>query len=128
MVDPPEVSEELVYQIKKELSSYKQGWTTKQAEDIIIEKKVGLNITTLTYTAFLRKWGFKQKVQRKVHVNAFTTTVCCFQRWKKLFQKRASKILEIKRITSPIPSSSSSPLMLYILIFNQIILLLLLSC
>ena len=35
---PTEISEEIVYQIKKELSNSKQGWTTKQAEELIIKK------------------------------------------------------------------------------------------
>ncbi len=35
---PPELSEEISYQIKKELINSKQGWTTKQVEELIIKK------------------------------------------------------------------------------------------
>ncbi len=35
---PPELLEEIVYQIKKELSCSKKGWTTKQVEELIIKK------------------------------------------------------------------------------------------
>jgi putative transposase len=35
---PSELSEEITYQIKKELKESNQGWTTKQVEEIIIEK------------------------------------------------------------------------------------------
>ena len=37
---PTEISEEIEYQIKKELKeSNKQGWTTKQVEELIINKR-----------------------------------------------------------------------------------------
>ncbi|MER5175943.1 MAG: helix-turn-helix domain-containing protein [Candidatus Nitrosocosmicus sp.] len=64
---PPEISEEIIYQIKKELSNSKQGWTTKQAEDLIIQKS-GIKYHYTHIYRILRKWGFKQKVPRKVHV------------------------------------------------------------
>ena len=35
---PPELSEDMTYQIKKELSDSNQGWTTKQVEQLIIKK------------------------------------------------------------------------------------------
>ena len=35
---PSELSEETSYQIKKELSNSKQGWTTKQVEELIVKK------------------------------------------------------------------------------------------
>ena len=35
---PSELTEEISYQIKKELQESKQGWTTKQAEELIIKK------------------------------------------------------------------------------------------
>lgn len=39
---PPDISpEETVYEIKKELTSSKQGWTTKQVEDLIVKKSGG---------------------------------------------------------------------------------------
>jgi putative transposase len=57
-----------VYQIKKELKESSQGWTTKQAEELIV-KKSGLKYHYTHIYRILRKWGFKQKVPRKVHVN-----------------------------------------------------------
>ena len=65
---PSEISEEVVYQIKKELKESKQGWTTKQIEELII-KKSGIKYHYTHIYRILRKWGFKQKVPRKVHVN-----------------------------------------------------------
>jgi putative transposase len=35
---PSEISEEVVYQIKKELKESNQWWTTKQAEELIVKK------------------------------------------------------------------------------------------
>ncbi len=35
---PPEMSEEVVYQIKKELKESSNGWTTKQVEELIVKK------------------------------------------------------------------------------------------
>ena len=58
-----------MYQIKKELKESNQGWTTKQVEELII-KKSGIKYHYIhIYRRILRKWGFKQKVPRKVNVN-----------------------------------------------------------
>ncbi|HXT83281.1 MAG TPA: helix-turn-helix domain-containing protein [Verrucomicrobiae bacterium] len=65
---PPELSEEISYQVKQELINSKQGWTTKQVEELII-KKSGIKYHYTHIYRILRKWGFKQKVPRKVHVN-----------------------------------------------------------
>jgi putative transposase len=65
---PPEISEEVVYQIKKELKENSQGWTTKQVDELIV-KKSGIRYHYTHIYRILRKWGFKQKVPRKVHVN-----------------------------------------------------------
>ena len=35
---PADMSKEIVHQIKKELSGSKQGWTTKQVEELIVGK------------------------------------------------------------------------------------------
>ena len=62
---PTELSEEVMHQIKKELkeSSY-GGWTTKQAEELIV-KKNGIKYHYTHIYRILRKWGFKQKIPRK---------------------------------------------------------------
>ena len=52
---PSEISEEVVYQIKKELNESKQGWTTKQVEELII-KKSGIKYHYTHIYRILRKW------------------------------------------------------------------------
>ena len=37
---PPDIPEETVYEITNELVSRKEGWTTKQVEDLIVRKRV----------------------------------------------------------------------------------------
>jgi transposase len=66
---PTEIPQEIVYKIQNKLASSKQGWrTTKQVNDIIIQESVIQYHKIYIYT-LLRKWGFKQKVPRRVHVN-----------------------------------------------------------
>jgi len=65
---PPDIPEEIVYKIKNKLSSSKQGWTTKQVYDIIVRES-GIHYHHIYIYTLLRRWGFKQKVPRKVHVN-----------------------------------------------------------
>jgi putative transposase len=65
---PAELSEDVRYQIKKELKESTQGWTTKQVEELIV-KKSGIKYHYTHIYRILRKWGFKQKIPRKVHVN-----------------------------------------------------------
>jgi len=83
---PPELSEETSYQIKQELSNSDQGWTTKQVEELII-KKSGIKYHYTHIYRILRKWGFKQKVPRKVQVNTVSAEE------KDAFKKRSSKYL-----------------------------------
>ena len=84
---PSEISEEVVYQIKKELKeSNNQGWTTKQVEELIV-KKSGIKYHYIHIYRILRKWGFKQKVPRKVHINTAS------QEEKDEFKKRSEQIL-----------------------------------
>ena len=90
---PPELSKDMVYQIKKELSNSKQGWTTKQVEELII-KKSGIKYHYTHIYCILRKWGFKQKVPRKVHVNTASLEE------KEAFKKRQNRYLWITRNNS----------------------------
>ncbi len=83
---PPELSEEISYQIKKELSDSNQGWTTKQVEELIV-KKSGIKYHYTHIYRILRKWGFKQKVPRKVHINTAS------KEEKNHFKKRPQKYL-----------------------------------
>src|SRR3954463_13476257 len=86
---PTELTEEICYQIKKELKESKQGWTTKQVEELIIKKSGIKYHYTHIYRRILRKWGFKQKVPRKVHVNTASVEE------KDNFKKRSPKYLWI---------------------------------
>ena len=83
-----ELSEEVVYQIKKELKESNQGWTTKQVEELIV-KKSGIKYHYIHIYRILRKWGFKQKVPRKVHVNTASLEE------KDAFKKRQNRYLWI---------------------------------
>ena len=65
---PPDIPEQTAYKIKNELLSSKQGWTTKQVYDIIVRES-GIHYHHIYIYTLLRRWGFKQKVPRKVHVN-----------------------------------------------------------
>ena len=85
---PSELSEEVVYQIKKELKESNQGWSTKQVEELII-KKSGVKYHYTHIYRILCKWGFKQKVPRKVHVNTASLEE------KDDFKKRSSRYLWI---------------------------------
>ena len=68
MVDIQTCPKEIVHEIKNELASIKQGWTTKQVTDLIIRKS-GIKYHFTHIYRLMHKWGFKQKVPRKVHVN-----------------------------------------------------------
>ena len=83
---PTKISKEVVYQIKQELQESIQGWTTKQAEELII-KKSGIKYHYIHIYRILRKWGFKQKVPRKVHVNTASNEE------KESFKKRPNRYL-----------------------------------
>ena len=85
---PSKLSEEIEYRIKKVLKESNQGWTTKQVEELII-KKSGIKYHYIHIYRILRKWGFKQKVPRKVHVNTAS------KEEKEAFKKRSPRYLWI---------------------------------
>ncbi|MER5175531.1 MAG: helix-turn-helix domain-containing protein [Candidatus Nitrosocosmicus sp.] len=87
---PSELSEEITCQIKKELKESSYGWTTKQVEELII-KKSGVKYQYVHIYRILRKWGFKQKVPGKVHVNT------AFLEEKDNFKKRLPRYLWINK-------------------------------
>ena len=60
-------TEETVYEIKNELASSKQGWTTKQqVEDLIVRKRVvESDITILTYVAFYTSGDSNRRYQNR---------------------------------------------------------------
>ncbi len=90
---PSELSEEISFSIKKELSHSKQGWTTKQVEELIINKS-GIKYHYTHIYRILRKWGFKQKASRKVHVNTASLEE------KEVFKKRLPRYLWMYRSSS----------------------------
>ena len=65
---PPKLTPEIVVKIKKRLKESKQGWTTKQVNEMIV-KEGGVHYHRIYIYKLLHTWGFKQKVPRKVHVN-----------------------------------------------------------
>jgi len=66
-----QMSEQTEYKIKAMLKESSQGWTTKQVEELIV-KVSGKHYHHIHIYRTLRRWGFKQKVPRKVHMNAAT--------------------------------------------------------
>jgi len=101
---PSKLSEEIDYRIKKELKESNQGWTTKQVEELIV-KKSGIKYHYIHIYHILRKWGFKQKVPRKVHVNTAS------KEEKEAFKKRLPRYLWIS-INNKSSSSSSKKMAL----------------
>ena len=65
----PDISEETVHEIKNELASNKHGWTTRQVEDLIIRKSSGIRYHYTHIYRLMHKWGFKEKVPKKTHIN-----------------------------------------------------------
>jgi putative transposase len=83
---PSELSEEDICSIQTTLKESNRGWTTKQVEELII-KKSGIKYHYTHIYRILRKWGFKQKVPRKVHVNTAS------REEKEEFKKRQNRYL-----------------------------------
>ena len=69
---PPEIPKEVAVRIRKELLESKQGWTTKQVSDMICTEG-GVRYHHTHIYRILHKWGFKQKMPRKVHINTAST-------------------------------------------------------
>ena len=64
----PQIPLEISTRIRKTLRESRQGWTTKQVNDLIVNES-GIHYHYTHVYRLLYKWGFKQKVPRKVHVN-----------------------------------------------------------
>jgi transposase len=86
---PTELSAEIEYEIKTILRESNQGWTTKKVEELII-KETGIRYHYTHIYRILHRWGFKQKVPRKVHVNTAS------KEEKDEFKKRSNKYLWIQ--------------------------------
>ena len=61
----PQLSSEIALKIRKRLTGSKQGWTTSHVNDIIVQES-GIKYHYTHVYRLLHKWGFKQKVPRKV--------------------------------------------------------------
>jgi transposase len=78
---PPKISSQAVIKIRSRLAGSKQGWTTEQVKEIIAkEGKVQYHFTHVY--RLMHRWGFKEKVPRKRHVNTASDAE------KKEFKKR----------------------------------------
>lgn len=64
------------------------GWTTKQVKELIIQESWTRYHHDYIYR-ILRKWGFRQKIPRKVHVNTAS------KEEKEEFNKRQNRYLWI---------------------------------
>jgi transposase len=65
---PPKIPEELAMRIRTKLLESKQGWTTKQVREMI-SMESGVRYHYIHICRILHKWGFKQKIPRKRHIN-----------------------------------------------------------
>lgn len=65
---PSKLSEEVAARIRKKLKQRKQGWTTQQVHEMIVNEG-NVHYHQIYIYSLLHRWGFKQKVPRKVHVN-----------------------------------------------------------
>ena len=65
---PSKLPERIVIRIMDKLKERRQGWTTQQVHEIIVKEGKVRYHQIYIYT-LLHRWGFKQKVPRKVHVN-----------------------------------------------------------
>lgn len=65
---PLKLSPEIAIKLQKKLKESKQGWTTRQAYELIA-KESGVEYHEKYIYELMHRWGFKEKVPRKVHVN-----------------------------------------------------------
>ena len=81
------MSEQTEHKIKTILKESNSGWTTKQVEELIV-KVSGKHYHHIHIYRILRRWGFRQKVPRKVHFNTAT-----IEEKKDSFKKRPVRYL-----------------------------------
>ena len=65
---PSKLSKVIAVRIRNKLKQRKQGWTTQQVHEMIV-KEGNVQYHQIYIYSLLHRWGFKQKVPRKVHVN-----------------------------------------------------------
>jgi transposase len=84
---PSKLPGDVAVKVRKKRKERKHGWTAQQVNEMII-KEGNVHYHQIYIYTLLHKWGFRQKVPRKVHVNTAS------QKEKKQFKKRAQKILD----------------------------------
>ena len=82
---PPEVSEEIFAEIKRELSENLAGWKAKEIMNIIYQS-TGVRYHEVHIYRLLHKWGFKPKVPQKRFVNSI-------KRRERRVQKKTKEII-----------------------------------
>ena len=55
--------------IRGKLSESKQGWTTRQVQELIARMGGGVTYHYTHVYRLLHRWGFKLKVPRRRHIN-----------------------------------------------------------
>lgn len=78
---PPDVPEEKLLKIRRELSESPSGWKAKEIMNII-RQKTGVRYHEVHVYRLLHKWGFKPKVPQKRFVNIAS------KEEKEVFKKR----------------------------------------
>lgn len=71
---PLKIPTDIVVEIKRELAKSDNGWTTRQVAEMIAAKG-GVEYHFTHIYRLLYKWGFKQKVPKKEHVNTASKEV-----------------------------------------------------
>ena len=62
----PQISLSVSTRIRKTLRESRHGWTTRQANDLIVNESGIIHYHYTHVYRLLHRWGFKQKVPRKV--------------------------------------------------------------
>jgi len=66
---PSKLRSEVAMKIRGKLSEGKQGWTTRQVQEVIAKMGGGVTYHYTHIYRLLHRWGFKLKVPRRRHIN-----------------------------------------------------------
>ena len=66
---PSKLPVEVIMKIRGKLSESKQGWTTRQVQELIAKMGGGVTYHYTHIYRLLHGWGFKLKVPRRRHIN-----------------------------------------------------------
>ena len=91
---PPKLPAKVALAIRRELAKSDEGWNTEQVAEMIAEKgKVQYHFTHVY--RLLHKWGLKQKIPKKEHINTAS------DKEKEDFKKRQGRFSNISPRASP---------------------------